>query len=176
MHTDARLLAEEFQKLTHLERRVVDHLLHRKTVARDPNAAFEERLTAGARTADRVAAFGGSWTFIILFLAAMMVWMMYNAEAAQRFDPYPFILLNLVLSCLAALQAPIIIMSQNRQAAKDRSDAQHDYEVNLKAELDIAALHLKVDELREREWAPLLDIQRQQVTLLQQIHARLTAG
>jgi uncharacterized membrane protein len=176
MHSDVRVLAEEFQKLTHLERRVVDRLLRRKTVARDPNAAFDERLTMAQRTADRVAAFGGSWTFIILFLGAMMIWMTYNAQGAGRFDPYPFILLNLVLSCLAALQAPIIMMSQNRQAAKDRLDAQHDYEVNLKAEMEIAALHLKVDELREREWSALLDIQREQLGLLQQIQARLTTG
>lgn len=176
MHSDVRTLAEQFQTLTHLERRVVEYFLHRRTVARDPNAAFDVRLTTGQRTADRVAAFGGSWTFIILFLGAMLIWMTYNAEAAGRFDPYPFILLNLVLSCLAALQAPIIMMSQNRQAAKDRLDAQHDYEVNLKAEMEIAALHLKVDELREREWSALLDIQREQLELLQQIQARLAKG
>ena len=103
MHSDVRLLAEEFQKLTHLEQRVVDRLLHRNTVARDPNVAFDEQLTVGARTADRVTSFGGSWTFIILFLAAMMIWIAYNAEAARRFDPYAFILLNLVLSCLCRI-------------------------------------------------------------------------
>lgn len=176
MPTDAHVIAEKFQKLTDLERRVIDHLIQRTTVVRDPNAAFDTQLTIGERTADRVAVFGGSWTFIILFLAAMMVWMMFNAEAARRFDPYPFILLNLVLSCLAALQAPIIMMSQNRQAAKDRSDAQHDYEVNLKAEMDIVALHLKVDELAERKWGALLEIQQQQLTLLRHIHAQLNAG
>jgi uncharacterized membrane protein len=167
---------EKFQRLTDLERRVIDTLIHRTTAVRDPNAAFDTRLTIGERIADRVAMFGGSWTFIILFLAAMMVWMMFNAEAPRRFDPYPFILLNLVLSCLAALQAPIIMMSQNRQAAKDRSDAQHDYEVNLKAEMEIAALHLKVDELAELKWAALLHIQQQQLTLLRQIHGKLNAG
>jgi uncharacterized membrane protein len=107
-------------------------MLRRTRVTRDPNVVFDERLTFGERLADRVAAFGGSWTFIIIFLAAIAVWMLRNAETAVPFDPYPFILLNLVLSCVAALQAPIIMMSQNRQAAKDRLDAQHDYEVNLK--------------------------------------------
>ena len=110
--------------------------------------------------ADRVAAFGGSWTFIGLFLGMMVVWMIINIFEHTPFDPYPFILLNLCLSCLAALQAPVIMMSQNRQSLKDRLDASHDYEVNLKAETEIVSLHLKMDELRERQWASLMEIQQ----------------
>jgi uncharacterized membrane protein len=119
--------------------------------------------------ADRVASFGGSWTFIVLFLAAMAAWMLDNVEAARPFDPYPFILLNLVLSCLAALQAPIIMMSQNRQASKDRLDAQHDYEVNPKAEMEIMALHLKLDELREQHLTALAVAQAEQTKLLERL-------
>ena len=151
------------------ERGILAHMLRRTRVTRDPNVVFDERLTFGERLADRVAAFGGSWTFIILFLVAMGVWMLRNAESAAPFDPYPFILLNLVLSCVAALQAPVIMMSQNRQAAKDRLDAQHDYEVNLKAEMEIMALHLKLDELREQQWATLMSVQERQLELLQRL-------
>ena len=120
-------------------------LLRREAVSRDP-AEREEALTLGERVADRVASFGGSWTFIFLFLAAMAAWIALN-DSAGAFDPYPFILLNLILSCLAALQAPVIMMSQNRQVAKDRLQAQHDYEVNLKAEMEIIGLHAKLDDL-----------------------------
>jgi len=154
------------------ERAILAHMLRHTRVTRDPNVVFDERLTFGDRLADRVAAFGGSWTFIILFLGAMGIWMLRNVESAAPFDPYPFILLNLVLSCLAALQAPIIMMSQNRQAAKDRLEAQHDYEVNLKAEMEITALHLKLDELREQQWAALMGVQERQLEMLQ----RLTGG
>jgi uncharacterized membrane protein len=96
----------------------------------------------------------------------MIVWIVTNRRSATPVDPFPFILLNLMLSCLAALQAPVIMMSQNRQAAKDRLDAQHDYEVNLKAEMEIVALHFKVDELREKQWALLMELQNRQVDLL----------
>jgi len=151
------------------DRGILAHMLRRTRVTRDPNVVFDERLTFGDRLADRVAAFGGSWTFIVLFLGAMGVWMLRNVEATAPFDPYPFILLNLVLSCLAALQAPVIMMSQNRQAAKDRLDAQHDYEVNLKAEMEIMALHLKLDELREQQWGALMSMQERQLELLQRL-------
>ena len=154
------------------ERGILAHMLRRTRVTRDLNVVFDEGLTFGERLADRVAAFGGSWIFIILFLVAMGAWMLRNAESVAPFDPYPFILLNLVLSCLAALQAPIIMMSQNRQAAKDRLDAQHDYEVNLKAEMEIMALHLKLDELREQQWTALMGVQERQLELLE----RLTGG
>ncbi len=129
--------------------RATDELL-RTHVTRNLNEEEEERLTFGERIADKVAAFGGSWTFIIVFGFVLLLWMGVNIYmATHAFDPYPFILLNLVLSTLAALQAPVIMMSQNRQAAKDRLKADLDYEVNLKAELEVAQLHNKVDRLYE---------------------------
>ncbi len=159
--------------LGQLERDIVDRLLRRQAVARDANLAFEERLTVGQRLADRVATFGGSWPFIALFGVAMGLWILFNTERRPGFDPYPFILLNLVLSCLAALQAPVIMMSQNRQAAKDRLVSQHDYEVNLKAEMEIMALHLKIDQLREGDWTTLIELQQRQLALLDAIRGRL---
>jgi CRP/FNR family transcriptional regulator, cyclic AMP receptor protein len=130
--------------------RATDELL-RLHVTRNVNEEEEERLTFGERIADRVASFGGSWTFIILFGVILLVWMVINAIilVTRAFDPYPFILLNLVLSTLAALQAPVIMMSQNRQASKDRLQADLDYQVNMKAELEVAQLHRKVDQIYE---------------------------
>ena len=142
----------------------------REPVARDPNQAFDEQLTLGQRMSDHLAGFGGSWAFLGIFFAIMLGWMIYNTERAQPFDRYPFILLNLVLSCLAAVQAPIILMSQNRQAARDRLDARLDYDVNLKAELEIRLLHEKLDLLREKDWSELLALQERQIALLEQMH------
>jgi len=136
--------------LGELERRIFTHVLHRKRTTRDTTAEFDERMTFGDRLADRIATFGGSWPFIVIFVAILLAWIAYNLERPHAFDPYPFILLNLVLSCVAALQAPVIMMSQNRMSAKDRLDARHDYEVNLKAELEITQLHAKLDELQQR--------------------------
>ena len=141
----------------------------RLPVVRDPNQAFDEQLTLGQRMSDHLAAFGGSWVFLGLFFAIMLGWMIYNTERPHSFDPYPFILLNLLLSCLAAVQAPIILMSQNRQAARDRHDARLDYDVNLKAELEILLLHEKLDGLRERDWRELLVLQERQLALLERM-------
>ena len=144
-------------------------------IAHDTNREFDERLTFGQRVADRVAAFGGSWTFIGLFFFVLLGWIGLNSWwVAARFDPFPYILLNLLLSMIAALQAPVIMMSQNRQAAKDRLDAGHDYEVNLKAELEIAALHEKWDHLVRHEWTQLLEMQQKQLELLATLVDRLT--
>ncbi len=131
--------------------RATDELL-RTHVSRNLNEEEEERLTFGERIADRVAVFGGSWTFILTFGAILVSWMSLNAYllAAHPFDPYPFILLNLVLAALAALQAPVIMMSQNRQATKDRLKADLDYQINLKAELEVAQLHGKIDRIYEQ--------------------------
>jgi uncharacterized membrane protein len=159
-------LVDEIHKLGDLERRVLSHVIDRKQIARDPNKTFDEQMTFGERIADRVAAFGGSWTFIGIFIGLMVLWMAINVLSASKWDEYPFILLNLCLSCLAALQAPVIMMSQNRQSAKDRNDAKHDYEVNLKAETEIVSLHLKMDELRDKQWRNLLEIQDKQLELL----------
>ena len=162
-------LMADIARLNDIEQHIIHRFIHRQPVARDITAG---PLSLGDRTADRVAAFGGSWPFIVLAFAAIGVWLSINVVMTKAFDPYPFILLNLVLSCLAALQAPIIMMSQNRQAAHDRIDAQHDYEVNVKAEMEILALHTKLDEIRDRKWMELVRMQEQQLTLLTQIIER----
>jgi uncharacterized membrane protein len=127
----------------------------------------DEPLTLGQRVADHVAAFGGSWPFIALFLLVMIIWIALNLRSDQPVDPYPFILLNLLLSCLAALQAPIIMMSQNRQAARDRAEARRDYEVNRIAEEQVLEVHRKLDELRATQVAELLELQRRQMEILE---------
>lgn len=162
-----RNLQARIAQLSPTDRAVLDKFLAREPVAHDLE---QEHITPlGERLADGVARFGGSWAFIGLFGAVLSAWMLYNHETVQPFDPYPFILLNLVLSCLAAIQAPIILMSQNRAAQKDREHAHADYEINLKAELEILALHEKVDELRERAWRELITQQERQIELLERL-------
>jgi uncharacterized membrane protein/uncharacterized membrane protein YeaQ/YmgE (transglycosylase-associated protein family) len=161
------------KRLGGAERSLLTRLLRGGTTARDPNVAFEEGLTVGQRLADRVATFGGSWTFIGLFMLFLIGWMIFNTEVRTPYDPYPFILLNLVLSLLAALQAPVIMMSQNRQAAKDRLEARLDYEVNLRAELEIQRVHAKIDDTRGGDIAELLALQRRQAELLGEIREGL---
>lgn len=149
------------------ERRALEQSERRGLVSRDVNRQFRDHLTFGERLADRVAAFGGSWTFILCFAVALAGWTLLNTLVLARpVDPYPFIFLNLLLSMLAAVQAPVIMMSQNRQAAKDRLDAAHDYEVNIKAEIEIMALHEKMDALRDQQLATLLQAQQRQIDLL----------
>jgi uncharacterized membrane protein len=162
--SEHRLVAD-IERLSELERQILRRFINRER-------PMHPRLvvpSVGDRVADRVAAFGGSWSFIFLALAAIAGWLVLNAVMRNGFDPYPYILLNLILSCTAALQAPIIMMSQNRQAAHDRLDAQHDYEVNSKAELEIVALHHKLDEMREQKWTELITLQQQQLALLERI-------
>ena len=163
-------LMAEIARLSEIERHIIDRFIHRQPVARDITAG---PVSMGNRVADRVAAFGGSWPFIFLAVGATAVWLLVNVVMAKAFDPYPFILLNLVLSCLAALQAPVIMMSQNRQSAHDRLDARQDYEVNTRAEVEIVALHAKLDEIRDRKWADLMDVQSQQLALLAKLVNRL---
>lgn len=131
----------------------------------------DEYLNKGQMISDKVARFGGSWSFIMIFTGVLIVWIIYNSMMAKQdqFDPYPFILMNLVLSCLAALQAPIIMMSQNRQEEKDRKRAENDYLVNLKAELEIRSLHKKIDVLLEEEVKQLFDSQVNHLKLLKQL-------
>ncbi|HRO00114.1 MAG TPA: DUF1003 domain-containing protein [Nitrobacter sp.] len=144
--------------LTCAQRNVLEHTLERQPVTRDTNAAFQNRLSVGDRLADGMARTGGSWGFIAGFAVFLVLWLLGNLWLAGRaFDTYPFIFLNLVLSMLAAIQAPIILMSQNRQTEHDRIDAAHDYEVNLKAEIEIMALHDKLDQLRNEQLIALLD-------------------
>ncbi len=170
---DTNKLIAQIQKLDDRERAVVAALLSQNTIARDVDREYTGQLTFGERVADQVASFGGSWKFLGLFLGSMGVWIGVNLVEAVPFDPYPFILLNLVLSCVAAMQAPVIMMSQNRQSSRDRLDAQHDYEINLKAEMEVMGLHVKVDELRDRQWAALVDLQDRQLKLLERIEAKL---
>lgn len=155
------------------EQRVIEHLKKRLHLSRNTAQEFQQSLTLGERLADRIAIFGGSWTFIVIFLSALGSWIVLNtillARVGKPFDPYPYIFLNLILSMVAALQAPVIMMSQNRFAAKDRLAAEHDYEVNLKAELEILALHRKIDTLREQQWVELVAMQQQQIELLTQL-------
>jgi uncharacterized membrane protein/uncharacterized membrane protein YeaQ/YmgE (transglycosylase-associated protein family) len=169
----ALALEDRIRHLGQLERTILSNLLKREHWARDTNQRFDAQSSFGERVADRVASFGGSWTFIGIFGIVMVSWMALNEEIGRPFDPYPFILLNLVLSCLAALQAPIIMMSQNRQSAKDRLDAKNDYEVNLRAEMEIAAVHAKLDLLREQEWLRLMETLDEQKRTLAAMQARL---
>lgn len=172
--TALKHLKKDYENLSRNEQHVVNKVAERAHVSRDTAKEFRDNMTFGQRLADRIASFGGSWPFIILFLSALLLWVAVNSIILSHwrnaaFDPYPYILLNLILSMLASLQAPVIMMSQNRQAAKDRLDATHDYEVNLKAELEILELHGKMDNLREKQWADLLALQEQQIELLGEI-------
>jgi len=155
-----RILDTGYEDLPARERHVIERVANRLAVSRNINKEFEKSLSFGERLSDRIAAFGGSWRFIIIFAAAISLWIVANAIVLVRwngaFDPYPFILLNLFLSLIAAIQAPVIMMSQNRQAARDRLQAGHDYEVNLKAEIEIMALHDKLDALRNKDLADLI--------------------
>lgn len=167
-----KFMSREWDKLTAREKKIIESLANHSQISRNIGADFEDR-TFGERVADGVAKFGGSWTFMFLFAAVLIFWVILNsyilAKANETFDPYPYILLNLFLSMLAAIQAPIIMMSQNRQSARDRIDAAHDYEVNLKAELEIRNLHEKLDELRERKWNELVEMQQQQIRLMEKL-------
>ena len=167
-------LEAEYQKLSELEHSVVSKITRRGRVSKLVHQDLDTQMTLGERVADRVAQFGGSWRFIGIFGAILFGWMIINTILLVRhpFDPYPFILLNLVLSTIAALQAPVIMMSQNRQAHKDRMHANQDYEVNLMAEIEIRDLHDKLDSLRFKQWHELWHIQKRQIELLEHLCER----
>jgi len=170
----------EYENLTEREQKIIQHITTRTHISRNVNKEYEEKLSAGEKIADRVAAFGGSWTFIIIFLAVLFSWIILNSfillYSRKVFDPYPYILLNLVLSMIAAIQAPVILMSQNRQATRDRMDASHDYEVNLKAEIEILSLHEKIDEMREKQLSDLIQLQNDQLNMLKQLLSKKDIG
>ena len=168
------LLKDERGELSTLEQDVVESLERHETLAEDIEREWAGHRTIGEAMADAVASFGGSWTFIIVFFGILATWMAVNVVLGEEkaFDVYPFILLNLVLSCLAAIQAPIIMMSQKRQEAKDRLRSENDFRVNLKAELEIRHLHEKVDHLLNKQWERLTEIQEIQLELLQDLAAR----
>jgi uncharacterized membrane protein len=166
-----QMLEKEKGEMTHLEREVLKSIKNAQILSRNVEKDIQERYTFGQRIADRVAEFGGSWGFIIAFFGFFMAWILINVYVlvGRPFDPYPFILLNLILSCLAAIQAPVIMMSQNRKEAKDRTRSENDYQVNLKAELEIKQLHEKLDHIIIHHNRRILEIQQIQVDQLDEI-------
>jgi len=171
------LLGKEKKELSVMEEQVRESLEQNEMLSRNMNEEFDKNLSYGDRLSDKIAAFGGSWAFILSFGGVLLGWIVINSIAlfSKPFDPYPFILLNLILSTLAALQAPIIMMSQNRQEAKDRLRAEHDYAVNLKAEVEVRTLHTKLDQLITRQWHRLLEIQQLQVNMIEDLTRHQTA-
>ena len=162
------LLQDEKGELSSLERSVIESLANHETIAANIEDSLQEKFSFGQRLADRIAEFGGSWTFIIAFGGFILVWVTVNSVflLTRPFDPFPYILLNLFLSCLAALQAPVIMMSQNRQELRDRLRSENDYRINLKAELEIRQLHEKLDHLLQHQWERLMEIQQIQIELM----------
>jgi uncharacterized membrane protein len=165
------MMLEDRGELTSLEQEVLRSLHEQEVISQDVNRAFDLQASISERIADGVADFGGSWRFILLFGAVLVIWIAFNTGVllTRPFDPFPYILLNLILSCLAAVQAPVIMMSQNRQEAKDRLRAEHEYRVNLKAELEIRLLSTRFDHLLRRQWQRLLEIQQIQTDLMEEI-------
>jgi uncharacterized membrane protein len=165
------VLQEEIGELSALDQEVIESLQQHEILSSDISKQFEKKLTFGERLSDHIAEFGGSWKFLITFGAVLLIWIAINGVilVTHAFDPYPFILLNLILSCLAAVQAPIIMMSQNRAEARDRLRAENDYKVNLKAELEIRHLHEKIDHLLRRQYNRLFEIQQIQIELLEEL-------
>ena len=168
------LLRSEKGELTDLEREVISSMQYHELISKNIETEFDQNWTFGEKLADKIASFGGSWSFLILFGLFLIIWIVMNTVVfiVHPVDPYPFILLNLVLSCLAAIQAPIIMMSQNRQEAKDRLRSQHDYQINLKAELEIRHLHEKIDHLLSHQWERLAQIQEIQLDLLTEMNKK----
>lgn len=166
-----KLIADEKGELSNLEIDVINKLTEYESISANIEKEFIAKLTFGERLSDVIASFGGSWKFIIIFGLIIFFWISINTYVlvAKLFDPYPFILLNLVLSCLAAMQAPIIMMSQNRQEARDRIRAEQDYKINLKAELELRQLHQKVDHLLIQQWERMAEIQEIQLEMLAEI-------
>lgn len=167
----SKLLASEKEQLKKLKAIVTKTIEDEKLILDNLLNPPKDILTKGQRVSDKVARFGGSWAFIISFFIILILWILFNTFSPKRddFDPYPFILMNLVLSCIAALQAPILMMSQNRQEEKDRQRSQNDYLINLKAELEIRSLHQKMDLLLEEQLKSIYDIQLKQLELLKEI-------
>ena len=165
------VLETEKGELTNLENQVMKSLEENEIISKNINEEFDQKLTVGERLSDKLSESAGSWKFIIGFAIVLIIWIAINSAILlwKPFDPYPFILLNLVLSCIAAIQAPIILMSQNREGAKDRLRSEHDYRVNLKAELEIRHLHEKIDHLIMNQWQRLLEIQEIQIDLMEEL-------
>lgn len=167
-------MVEDLGELSRVEQDVLRSLKESELIADNVNVEYEKHLTVGDRIADRVAFFGGSWRFIFIFFAVMAIWIALNVGLllTRPFDPYPFILLNLFLSLIAAVQAPVIMMSQNRQADRDRLRAENDYKVNLKAEIEIRSLGEKLDQLLHHQWTRLIEIQQIQMEMIEDLAAK----
>ena len=157
------------------EENVLNNIINKEIISEDSNKVYSKKQLIGQNIADSVAKFGGSWTFILIFVFILLFWIVLNSVMLMKkpFDPYPYILLNLVLSCLAALQAPVIMMSQNRQEEKDRIRAENDYQVNLKAEIEIKILHEKLNHLITEQWDRLVEIQEIQLELLEDLQKKM---
>ena len=165
------ILESEKGEISNVEEQVLNSLKEHELLSKNVNTEFDRQLSIGERLADKLTKYAGSWMFIIFFAGIIILWITINSYVllSKQFDPYPFILLNLVLSCVAAMQAPIILMSQNREGAKDRLRAEYDYRVNLKAELEIRHLHEKLDHLLINQWHKLLEIQEIQMELMEEL-------
>jgi uncharacterized membrane protein len=165
------VLQDEIGELSALDEEVVESLRQHEIISENISTQFDRELTFGERLSDRIAEFGGSWRFLITFFSVLFGWIAINGVLlmTRAWDPYPFILLNLILSCLAAVQAPVIMMSQNRAEARDRLRAENDYKINLKAELEIRHLHEKIDHLLRKQYNRLFEIQQIQIELLEEI-------
>ena len=170
-----KILQDENGNISSVEKEVLDSIADKDILSKNISDEMERNLSMGQRLADNIAKFGGSWSFISIFGVFLFVWMLINIYVitVHPFDPYPFILLNLILSCLAAIQAPIIMMSQNRQEDKDRQRALHDYQVNLKAELEIRLLNDKVDHLLLQHGQRMMEIQQIQIELMEEISNKI---
>lgn len=165
------ILTAQNDDITQVQQMVVDAITNNKILSENVEPIIENQLTIGERAADKIAEFGGSWKFIISFFVVLISWIAVNAWLLGKtpFDPYPFILLNLILSCLAAIQAPIIMMSQNRVEQKDRLRGENDYKINLKAELEIKLLHEKLDHLTLIQNKHAIEVQKMQIDYLDDI-------
>jgi uncharacterized membrane protein len=168
------ILESERGELSTLDNEVLESLKNHETISEDISQEYRSKLTFGENLSDKISTFGGSWKFINIFLFVLFLWIILNTFilVSHRFDPYPYILLNLVLSCVAAIQAPVIMMSQNRQEARDRMRSENDYKINLKSELEIRQLHLKMDHLLTSQWERMAEIQDIQISLIEELRKK----
>jgi uncharacterized membrane protein len=166
-----KIMEDEKGELTTLEKDVIEKMTDYETISSDIEKEFESDFTFGEKVSDKIATFGGSWRFIFIFAFILFVWIGINSYVllSKPFDPFPFILLNLILSCIAAIQAPVIMMSQNRQEDRDRKRAEADYKINLKSELELRQLHQKVDHLLIQQWERMVEIQELQLEVLEEL-------
>jgi len=169
------IIDEETGRVKELNDAVLHSITDNETIAENVNQSIKEKMKMGDAISDKVASFGGSWKFIIFFFVVLFSWIIINSIVLLQkpFDPYPFILMNLILSCIAAIQAPIIMMSQNRQEKKDRLRSENDYKVNLKSEIEIRTLHEKVDHLLLDQWSRMMKIQEMQIEMLEEIKEKI---